>query len=185
MADNLRTFAASCLGGLVLNQDPLTQGGQLPGSALRLINYEPALNGGYRRISGYANTYGEVPGEANTPVLGVHVSSDINDGIFAARKPDSGNNYLHKWNTTTEVWDAVTSVGSPTMVGVSKVRFESFNWGTAKFAMADGVNPASTWDGTTYVQLSGGQAPSAPGLVAAFNNHLFLAGDPSEPHRAV
>ena len=96
MADNLRTFAASCLGGLVLNQDPLTQGGQMPGSALRLINYEPALNGGYRRISGYANTYGEVPGEANTPVLGVHVSADINDGIFAARKPAAGNNYLHK-----------------------------------------------------------------------------------------
>jgi hypothetical protein len=182
MADNLRTFATPCMGGLVVNQDPLTQGGQMPGSALRLINYEPALNGGYRRISGYANTYGEVPGEANTPVLGVHVSADINDGIFAARKPDSGNNYLHKWNNTTSSWDAVTSVGSPTMVGVSKVRFESFNWGAAKFAMADGINPASTWNGTTYVQLNGGQAPSAPSLVAAFNNHLFLAGDPSEPY---
>ena len=94
----------------------------------------------------------------------------------------SGNNYLHKWNTTTEAWDAVTSVGSPTMVGVSKVRFESFNWGAPKFAMADGVNPASTWDGTTYVQLNGGQSPSAPSLVAAFNNHLFLTGDSSEPY---
>ena len=98
------------------------------------------------------------------PVLGVHVSADINEGIFATRKPDLGNNYLHKWNTTTEAWDAVTSVGSPTMVGVSKVRFESFNWGAPKFAMADGVNPASTWDGTTYVQLNGGQSPSAPSL---------------------
>ena len=29
---------------------------------------------------------------------------------------------------------------------------------------------------------SGGYAPSATSLVAAFNNHLFLAGDPSEPH---
>ncbi len=182
MADNLRTFATPCMGGLVVNQDPLTQGSQMPGSALRLINYEPSLNGGYRRISGYANTYGEVPGEANTPVLGVHVSADINDGIFAARKPDAGNDYLHKWNDTTEAWDAVTSVGSPTMVGVSKVRFESFNWGAPKFAMADGINPASTWDGTTYVQLNTGQAPSAPSLVAAFNNHLFLAGDPSEPY---
>jgi len=182
MADNLRTFATPCMGGLVVNQDPLTQGGQMAGSALRLINYEPALNGGYRRISGYAKTYGEVPGLANTPVLGVHVSADINDGIFAARKPSSGTNYLHKWNNTTQAWDAVTSVGSPTMTGVSKVRFESFNWGAAKFAMADGVNPASTWDGTTYVQLSGGEAPSAPSLVAAFNNHLFLAGDSSEPY---
>ena len=50
MADNLRTFATPCSGGLVVNQDPLTQGGQMAGSATRLINYEPALNGGYRRI---------------------------------------------------------------------------------------------------------------------------------------
>ena len=182
MADNLRTFATPCMGGLVVNQDPLTQGGQMAGSAIRLINYEPALNGGYRRISGYTNTYGEVPGEATTPVLGVHVSADINDGIFATRKPASGFNYLHKWNNTTSSWDAITTVGSPTMVGVSKVRFESFNWGTPKFAMADGINPASTWDGTTYVQLNGGESPSAPSLVAAFNNHLFLAGDSSEPY---
>ena len=261
MADNLRTFAASCLGGLVLNQDPLTQGGQMPGSALRLINYEPALNGGYRRISGYKNSYGELTGLANSPVLGVHVSADINQGIFGCRKPASGNNHLHWYNNYYDVtlasgqgsgftvgetvtgvisssddtgvaatgtvisttsnaivinfgklpdaisatgnvltggtstatgtvqstpvvkgWQAVTSVGSPTMVGVSKVRFESFNWGAAKFAMADGINPASTWNGTTYVQLNGGQAPSAPSLVAAFNNHLFLAGDPAEPY---
>lgn len=182
MADNLRTFAAPCMGGLVINQDPLTQGGQMSGSAYRLINYEPALNGGYRRISGFNNTYGEVPGEANSPVLGVHVSADINEGIFAARKPASGNNYLHRWNDTTDAWVAITSVGSPTMTGVDKVRFESFNWGAPKFAMADGVNPASTWDGTTYVQLTGDQAPSAPSLVAAFNNHLFLAGDSSEPY---
>jgi len=261
MADNLRTFATPCMGGLVVNQDPLTQGSQMAGSALRLINYEPALNGGYRRISGYKNSYGELTGLANSPVLGVHVSANINQGIFGCRKPTSGNNYLHWYNhyydvtlasgqgsgftvgetvtgvvsssddtgvaatgtvisktanalvinfgklpdnifatgnvitggtstatgtvqstPTVKGWQAVTSVGSPTMTGVSKVRFESFNWGAAKFAMADGVNPASTWDGTTYVQLNGGYAPSAPSLVAAFNNHLFLAGDPSEPH---
>ena len=182
MADNLRTFAVACSGGLVLNQDPLTQGSQLSGTAIRLINYEPALNGGYRRISGYTNTYGEVPGAATTAVLGVHISADINDGIFATRKPSSGNNYLHKWNSTTSSWDTITTVGSPTMTGVSKVRFESFNWGTPKFAMVDGVNPASTWDGTTYVQLTGGDAPSAPSIVSAFNNHLFLAGDSSAPY---
>ena len=185
MPDNLRTFATACQGGLVINQDPLTQGGQLAGTALRMINYEPALNGGYRRISGYTNAYGEVPGEADTPVLGVHVSADINDGIFAARKPASGSNYLHKWNNSTSSWDAITTSGSPTMVGVSKVRFENFNWGAPKFAIVDGVNPASTWDGTTYTQLTGGSVLTAPSLVAAFNNHLFLAGDTSQPYNLV
>ena len=182
MADNLRTFATPCSGGLVVNQDPLTQGGQMAGSALRLINYEPALNGGYRRISGYTNAYGEVPGLANTAVLGVHVSADIGDGIFATRKPTTGNNYLHAWNNSTSSWDTVTTVGTTNMTGVSKVRFESFNWGAPKFAMVDGVNPASTWNGTAYVQLSGGESPSAPSIAAAFNNHLFLSGDSSEPY---
>ena len=262
MADNLRSFVVPCVGGLVLNQDPLTQSASMPGTAIRMINYEPALAGGYRRISGFDNSYGEVPGEANAPVLGVHVSADINQGIFAARKPSSGNNYLHWYNhyytvtvatneanaftvgeTITGVvssgddtavaasgtlkqkvgsnqlvidfgklpsnlfalnnvitgsdssatatvqgtpvvkgWQTVTTSGSPTMTDVDKVRFESFNWGSAKFAMADGVNPASTWDGTTYTQLTGDQAPSAPSLVSAFNNHLFLAGDSSEPY---
>ena len=261
MPDNLRTFASPCQGGLVINTDPLTQGGQLSGTAIRMINYEPALDGGYRRISGYTRAYGELTGLANSPVLGVHVSAGINQGIFAARKPTSGNNYLHWYNhyydvslgtgegsgftvgetvtgvvssgdstavaatgtvisktadalvidfgklpdnifatgnvltggtssatgtvqstPTVKGWQAVTTSGSPTMTGVSKVRFESFNWGTPKFVVVDGVNPAATWDGTTYTQLNTGSVPSAPSLAAAFNNHLFLGGDSSEPY---
>ena len=69
------------------------------GSAIRMINYEPALSGGYRRISGYQNDYGTVGGSG--AVLGVNVNGNINDGIFACRKPTSGYNYLHKWNDTT------------------------------------------------------------------------------------
>ena len=53
MAEQLSTFATPCSGGLFNNLDPLTHGGQFAGSAYRLINYEPALLGGYRRISGY------------------------------------------------------------------------------------------------------------------------------------
>ena len=46
MADNLRTFATPCMGGLVVNQDPLTQGSERAGSELRLSNYESAVKGG-------------------------------------------------------------------------------------------------------------------------------------------
>lgn len=182
MVDNIRSFPAPCQGGLINNLDYLTQGASAPGSALRMINYEPALEGGYRRISGYQNTYGEVPGEAGTPVLGVAVYSEINDGIFACRKPSTGSDYLHYWDNTAEDWVAVTSVGSPTMTGVSKVRFTKVNWGVPKIVLTDGVNPAATWDGTTYAQLTGGSAPSAPKFCENFSSHLFLAGDPSFPN---
>jgi len=147
-----------------------------------MINYEPAIEGGYRRISGYTNAYGTVPGESGTPVLGVSVFSDLNDGIFACRKPTSGNNYFHYWDNGTDAWVTPSTAGSPTMVGVNKVRFEKFNWGTPKLLLTDGVNPAASWDGTTYTQLNSTEAPSAPKFCETFSNHLFLAGDPSEPN---
>ena len=378
MPDQLRTFSAACSSGLVTNLDPLTQASQLAGSAYRLINYEPSLLGGYRRISGYENSYGTLTGLSTAPVLGLHVSPDIQQGIFGARKPDSGSNYLHHFNhnytvavtngtgTTLTVgetltgvvssgdsssvaatgtvvstaansivvnfgklpdsifatgnvitggtstnsttvtgtptvigWTAINSsfvandpdgvcatqtpggsgnltingaladggtinfttaasqqprkvtftgtgnesgrsftitgtdflgtsqtevvagpnnntvestkffntitqiavdgataaaitVGSgagqyrpsaPTMTGVTKVRFESFNWGAvSKFAVVDGVNPAAVYDGTNYIQVTDTTAPTDPTLVAVFANHLFLAGDASQPY---
>lgn len=181
MPESLQSFISPCMGGLVNNQDPITQGGQMPGSAIRMINYEPSLEGGYRRISGFTNDFGTVPGESDTPVLGVAVYQAINDGIFAARKPVSGNNYFHYWDSSGSSWTEVTTSGSPTMVGVTKVRFTKVNWGVPYLILTDGINPAASWDGTTYAQITG-DAPSAPSLSETFSSHLFLAGDPSEPN---
>ena len=96
MADNLQTFVSVCSGGLVTNVDPLTQSNALSGSAIRLINMEPSLEGGYRRISGYANSYETLPGTGK--VLGLAVNGEINQGILGCRTPSSGNNYLHFYN---------------------------------------------------------------------------------------
>ena len=186
MADNIKTYPVPCQGGLRSNLDPITQGGKIPGSGIRMINYEPALKGGYRRIDGYANDYGTVPGFAAAPVLGVFVSSDINNGIFACRKPEqipdtaTNYNYFHFWSGTA--WVTPNVSGNPTMTNVTRVRFNDFNWGTPKLVLTDGVNPAATWDGVTYVQISHAQAPTAPKLSENFANHMFLASDPSEPH---
>jgi len=96
MADALQTYVSVCAGGLVTNVDPLTQSNSLSGSAVRLINMEPSLEGGYRRISGYANSYGTLPGTGK--VLGLAVNGEINQGVLGCRKPSSGNNYLHWYN---------------------------------------------------------------------------------------
>ena len=180
MADQLNTFVAVCSGGLVTNTDPLTQASAMSGSAIRMINYEPALSGGYRRITGYLNDYGTVPGTG--AVLGVHVNGYLKDGIFACRKPSAGNNYLHYWNNSTSAWVAITTSGSPTMVGVDRVRFITFNWSGEVIVLTDGINPAATYDGTTYTPITASTAPSAPAFSEEFANHIFLAGDPSEPN---
>ena len=179
MADNLASFKVFCQGGLNTSRDVLSQGETQPGSAISLLNYEPAVTGGYRKISGFANNYGTVTGTGS--VLGVCVADGINDGILACRKPSSGNNYLHKWNSSSSSWDAVTTSGSPTMVGVSKVRFSRFNFATSKVVLTDGINPAATYDGTTYTQITHSDAPTDPKYSAIFQNHLFLAGDPAHP----
>lgn len=75
MADQWQTYPFEFRGGLVSNLSPLQQGTQLPGSARLLKNFEPSVDGGYRRIEGfskYSNSfvpaYGEpvVQGSAQT-----------------------------------------------------------------------------------------------------------------------
>jgi len=178
MPENLASFKVFAQGGLNTSRDVLSQGETAPGSAISLINYEPAVTGGYRKISGFSNDYGTVTGTGN--ILGVAVVNGINDGILAARKPSSGNNYLHYWDATAEAWVAVTTSGSPTMTGVSKVRFSKYNWGSPKVIMTDGVNPAAIYDGTTYTQITHADAPDNPKFAHVFKNHMFLAGDPNE-----
>ena len=179
MADQLSVNKVMCRGGLDTSRDVLAQGEQSPGSAIQMVNYEAAVTGGYRRISGFANSYGTVTGTGAT--LGVNVAHGINDGILACRTPSSGNNYLHRWNNSTSAWVAVTCGGSPTMTGVSKVRFSNFNFATPKTILTDGINPAATYDGTTYTQITHSAAPSDPKFAVDYANHMFLAGDPAHP----
>ena len=98
--DQLQVQTVSCRGGLDTSRDVLSQGQEQPGSAVRLINYEPSLNGGYRRISGFTNSYGTVPGTGK--VLGVCVANGVNDGIpklskvFTLRKNRSHTNNCNR-----------------------------------------------------------------------------------------
>lgn len=179
MSDNLNIFKVYCEGGLDTNRDVLSQGETKPGSAVRLINYEPSLTGGYRRITGFTNSFPSLPGTGAT--LGVIVANGIDDGIFACRTPSSGNNYLHAWNTSTDSWDTITTAGSPTMTGVSKIRSVKYNWTEPRFLLVDGVNPAAYYNGTSYVQITDSNAPNNPKYASEFASHMFLAGDSTDP----
>ena len=53
MADAWKTYAVEFRGGLISNLSPLQQGLNAPGSARILRNFEPSVEGGYRRIEGY------------------------------------------------------------------------------------------------------------------------------------
>ena len=53
MPTNRETFPIQFNGGLISNMSPLQQGLQMPGSARILRNFEPSIEGGYKRILGY------------------------------------------------------------------------------------------------------------------------------------
>ena len=178
MADNLASFKVFCSGGLNTSRDVLSQGETQPGSAISLINYEPAVTGGYRKISGYSNDYGTVPGFGN--VLGVAVANGVNDGILAARYDTASSNYLYYWDNATSAWVTITTPGTVDVSTYPKVRFTKYNWGYDEVIITDGVNPAAVYTGTTYTQITDTNAPSAPKVSHVFKNHMFLAGDPTE-----
>lgn len=179
MADRINGFRVNSIGGLNTNKDVLAQGENEPGSAYSLINYEPSTNGGYRRISGFANNYGTVTGTGS--VLGVMVAESLNNNIFACRAPSAGTNYFYRWVSATSTWTAISTPGTVTMTGVKKVRFIKYNWLASKILLTDGINPAAVYDGTTYTQITHSNAPDSPKYSAAYKNHIFLAGDVSAP----
>ena len=376
MADSVTTFKATCRGGLNTGSDVLSLGETSAGAAIQLVNYEPNLEGGYRRVSGFSNTMGTVTGANGKSVLGVCVANGIQQGIFAARE-GSAANYLHHWNfyftiavssgqgtnltvgesvtavvssgdatavgatgivkatasasvtidfgfnpvvvfssgnvitgvtssgtatatgnatrigwteitsdliandrngvcaaqtnsgaanltingalhdsntinfttsaaeqprkvtifsaggnvsgitftitgtdflgtaleevitgpaadatvTSTNFFNTITQIASsgaitdnievgsgagqyrpanPTMTGVTKIRFEKINFGTPKIVLTDGINPAATYDGSNYIQVTSSFAPTDPKISAEFQNHLFLTGDPAQ-----
>lgn len=179
MADSLASFKVVCQGGLNTSRDVLSQGENSPGSAISMINYEPAITGGYRRISGYTNSYGTVPGTGD--VLGVCVAGGVQGGILACRAPASGTDYFYYWNPVTDAWVTITTPATVSMSGVTKIRFTKYNWGYDEVIMTDGVNPAAVYNGTTYTQITDSNAPTAPKISHIFKKHMFLSGDSSEP----
>ena len=179
MAENLASFKVFCQGGLNTSRDVLSQGETQPGSAISLINYEPSVTGGYRKMSGYSNDYGTVPGFGS--VLGVAVANGVNDGILAARYDTGSSDYLYYWDNATEAWVTITTPGSVDVSTFPKVRFTKYNWGYDEVIITDGVNPAAVYTGTTYTQITDTNAPSAPKVSHVFKNHMFLAGDATEP----
>lgn len=82
MAIMEQTFPISCRGGLDLTsntQELLKK----PGWAVELVNFEPAVDGGYRRISGYTKLgNGEVPAGGASAIDGMKI---YNNGVIVAK----------------------------------------------------------------------------------------------------
>lgn len=185
MLSQLLSTTFMCSGGMTSSKNWLELSKNSPGIAADMVNMEPSLFGGYRKINGYSKLGDEVgEGTHEGRILGL---AWFDGRLLAARKEEGSTNYDWFEYQAGTGWANLNHGLSMDSTGVVRVRFATFNFdGTHKIAFTDGVNPLTIFDGTTWSQISVGtgteMALDAPSYVSVYQNHLFIAGDPTHPH---
>lgn len=200
MPDQIEDFKVICEGGLNSNENHLDLSENMSGAATRLVNYEPSLYGGYRRIQGYTDL-GEVgEGTAEGKVLCICIFRNErfnNPYLIAARQDIGANTYSFYRYVPFVGWEIIntglTRNMSDGLRSVDKVRFAQFDFGSGDTVVfVDGVNNAVIFDGIYWKEINntntgdaaspgGDQALNAPSVVDVFRNHVFLSGDAAYP----
>jgi hypothetical protein len=98
MADAWQTFNLDFNGGLVTNLNELQQGLTAPGSARILKNFEPSVEGGYRKIKGYSKYDSNAISNSGL-IRGLAI---YGDDVYAVRGP-------HLYKSSGSGWTQVTS----------------------------------------------------------------------------
>lgn len=195
MRDEILPSRIICEGGLNTNESSLVLSQDLPGSAIRLVNYESSISGGYRRISGFQPFDREneivAPDEAEGRILGTYVfynSETRSSEVYAARKLIGEDEYgIFKLGGTG--WERVTLPNPRAIFGpnssVSRIRFEVYNAGSGNHLfLVDGVNSLLWFNGTVWEEIvidhQDQQIINSPMVISVFKNHLFIACDASD-----
>ena len=172
-----KPMVVSCAGGLTLNKDVFAMH---PGEALQLSNFEPSVEGGYRRLNGTTKYNSTIVTQVSSSDERVLMSAIFNDIIIAGR---GGTVYS---GTTSGSWTSrATSKGT-----TYTYDFDKFNYdGTSKIIIATGAAAAFTLN-TSYTEdiinaTGGGTAPTEPKYVKSFNNHMFYAGMSNATHSII
>jgi hypothetical protein len=179
MADTskISPYTASCGGGLILNKDVYNM---QPGEALQLTNFEPSVEGGYRRINGTTKYNSTIVPQVSSSAERVQMSAIFNGIIVAARGGTVST------GTTSGSWTSrATSKGT-----TYTYDFDKYNYnGTNKIIIATGEAAAFTLD-TSYTEdiinaTGGGTAPTNPKYVKSFANHMWYGGMSNSTHSVI
>ena len=107
-------FAFTCEGGLIKSRSTFIM---QPGQALELLNFEPDIKGGYRRISGFRRQINHIVPQTSASSEKVLMVAFFNNNILAAR----GEKIFS--SASTELATAITS--SATMSGSGTITVDS------------------------------------------------------------
>ena len=176
MATQWQSFPVQFGGGLISNLSPLQHGLSNIGSAATLENFEPSLDGGYKKVLGYTKFIssalsgsGNVQGVAIVPESGATKVIAIRNGVY----------YLANSSAGSPSWSTLATASSTNMV---KIRQTSYNFtGTTKMVFVDSLNYPAYYDvsGGSLSFLSGGgtgnSAVQAATYVSLYKNTLFFS----------
>lgn len=169
MRTNWQTFPVSFQGGLITNLGLIEHGSQFPGSAKKLINFEPSIGGGYRKILGYRKWIeAVVPGSGTIQAV---CSVPPNIAITARGSSYYFTEDQENWSSAFNVTDPITN----------KVRHTTYNFGQGDTVVfVDGVNDPVYFDvaTTTFSSPSAHADIIGSSFVAAFADRLFFAKGP-------
>ena len=176
MPDRLQTYPIEFKGGLIDNLSPLQHGIAAPGSARVLSNFEPSIDGGYRRIEGFTK-FNSNAVTGTGALLGV---VQYRGQVVVARGQSSGDPHLYLVATGSgSHTDLSTSIELGT--NATSVRFVNYNFdGDEDLIIVDGKGYPLLLKGTTAGSLS--KLTSSNGTsdidgaehVAIFKNHVMI-----------
>ena len=166
--------AFNCQGGLVLTRSTFLM---QPGEALELENFEPDIEGGYRRINGFSKYVSAVVPQTSSssePILMVATFGDLvvaarGEKIFTATAGGSS------W---TERDTGRTSAGT--------YDFERYNFdGNSKLIVVDGANAPTFFNTAMSATDVSNSDVAGSKFVTAFKSHMFYAGKSTTPQTLV
>jgi hypothetical protein len=167
MPDRWQTYPVEFEGGLITNLSPLQHGLKAPGSARVLRNFEPSVEGGYRRIEGFNKYDSNIVPPYGAPV--VHGASQTGTSLII------GN--IHK---TPEAGDTLTITGvtGTYTVATGGVSYNATNNRatltlTTSLASSPANAAAVTFATTTTSHLINGIASWEDSVIVSRNDDLF------------
>ena len=167
-SSQVQPFAFSCQGGLVLN--PPTFNMQ-PGQALELENFEPDINGGYRRIDGFQRFVRQIVPQTSSSSEEVLMVVNFANKIIAAR----GQKIFS--SASTELATAIAS--DTTMSGSGTITVDS----TTGFSSSGTVQIDSekfTYTGVTSTTFTGVTRATNSTSAAAHSVNAVVSEDWTE-----
>jgi len=174
MATQWQTFPIQFGGGLISNLSPLQHGMSNIGSGSILQNFEPTLDGGYKKVAGYSKLISTVlPGSGVVQGVAV-VTEEGSQKVIAVR---NGVYYLTDASAGSPTWTAKVTASD---TNISKIRHLTYNFGGANRIMfVDGVNYPAYYDFTsgaiTYLSGSAASSVNNASFVTIYKESLVFA----------